>query len=46
MCGEYCREALEKTEKPDKKREELKGNVLNLKDPVSYQDGFVTSHPA
>jgi len=31
------------TEKPDKKREELKGKVLHLKDLVSYQDGSVAS---
>jgi quercetin dioxygenase-like cupin family protein len=34
---------LETTEKADKKREELKGRVLNLKDLVSYNDGTVAS---
>jgi quercetin dioxygenase-like cupin family protein len=33
----------ETTEKPDKKREELKGRVLQLKDLVSYNDGTVAS---
>ena len=30
---------LEHTDKPDKKREELKGKVLQLKDLVNYNDG-------
>ena len=34
---------LETTEKPDKKREELKGRVLHLKDLVSYNEGSVAS---
>jgi quercetin dioxygenase-like cupin family protein len=34
---------LETTEKPDKKREELKGRVLHLKDLVNYNDGTVAS---
>jgi quercetin dioxygenase-like cupin family protein len=31
------------SKKPDKKREELKGKVLNLKDLVNYADGTVAS---
>jgi len=34
---------LEIPEKHDKKREELQGKVLTLKDVVSYQDGTVAS---
>ena len=34
---------LESPEKHDKKREELQGKVLTLKDVVSYQDGTVAS---
>lgn len=30
-------------EKPDRKREELKGNVIHLKDLVGYADGTVAS---
>ncbi len=33
----------ETTQKPDKKREELRGKVLVLKDLVNYQDGTVAS---
>ena len=33
----------EKTDKPDRKREELKGRVLHLKDLVNYNDGTVAS---
>ena len=40
---EYKPETLEMTGKPDKKREELKGKVLKLKDLVNYQDGTVAS---
>ncbi len=40
---EYKPETLEMTGKPDKKRDELKGKVLKLKDLVSYQDGTVAS---
>lgn len=34
---------LEHTDKPDKKRDELKGKVLNLCDLVDYADGTVAS---
>jgi len=34
---------LEKPDKPDKKRDELKGKVLSLKDLVDYADGTVAS---
>ncbi len=34
---------LENPEKPDKKRDELKGKVLSLKDLVEYADGTVAS---
>jgi quercetin dioxygenase-like cupin family protein len=40
---EYKPEPLEMTGKPDKKREELKGKVLRLKDLVTYQEGTVAS---
>ena len=40
---EYKPETLEKTEKPDKKREELKGKVLKLAELVNYQEGTVAS---
>jgi quercetin dioxygenase-like cupin family protein len=40
---EFKPETIGMTDKPDKKREELKGKVLNLKDLVSYQDGTVAS---
>ena len=40
---EYKPETLEMDGKPDKKRDELKGKVLKLKDLVSYQDGTVAS---
>lgn len=33
----------ETPDKPDKKREELKGKVLNLKELVNYSEGTVTS---
>jgi quercetin dioxygenase-like cupin family protein len=33
----------ENPEKPDKRREELKGKVLHLKDLVSYNEGTVAS---
>jgi len=36
-------ETIEPREKPDKKREELKGKVLSLKELVDYQEGAVTS---
>jgi quercetin dioxygenase-like cupin family protein len=34
---------LETPEAPDKKREELKGKVISLKDLVNYADGTVAS---
>jgi quercetin dioxygenase-like cupin family protein len=34
---------LENTDKPDKKRDELKGKVLQLKDLVNYSPGTVAS---
>ena len=40
---EFKPEAPEKTEKPDKKREDLKGKVIRLQDLVNYQDGTVAS---
>ena len=40
---EFKPETIGITEKPDKKREELKGKVLSLKDLVDYQDGTVAS---
>jgi quercetin dioxygenase-like cupin family protein len=40
---EYKPEAPDMTGKPDKKREELKGKVLVLRDLVNYQDGTVAS---
>ncbi|HOT02731.1 MAG TPA: cupin domain-containing protein [Methanolinea sp.] len=40
---EFTPESPEKTGHPDKKREELKGKVLVLKDLVNYQDGTVAS---
>jgi len=40
---EYKMEIPDISEKPDKKREELKGKVLNLKDLVNYADGTVAS---
>jgi quercetin dioxygenase-like cupin family protein len=40
---EYKPETLDTTGKPDKKREELRGKVLRLKDLVNYQDGTVAS---
>ena len=40
---EFKPESLETTEKVDRKREDLKGKVLNLKDLVQYQDGTVAS---
>ncbi|MDD1709219.1 MAG: cupin domain-containing protein [Methanoregulaceae archaeon] len=40
---EFKPESPETTGKPDKKREEIKGKVLILKDLVNYQDGSVAS---
>jgi quercetin dioxygenase-like cupin family protein len=40
---EFKPETIGMTEKPDKKREDLKGKVLSLKDLVNYQDGTVAS---
>ncbi len=40
---EFTPESPETTGHPDKKREELKGKVLVLKDLVNYQDGTVAS---
>ena len=40
---EFKQESVEATGKADKKREELKGKVLKLKDLVNYQDGTVAS---
>ncbi len=40
---EYKPETIAKTERTDKKREELKGKVLSLKDLVDYQEGTVAS---
>ena len=40
---EFKPETLKMTEKLDKKREDLKGKVLALKDLVNYQDGTVAS---
>ncbi len=40
---EFKPESLEMTGKPDKKREELKGKVLRLKELVNYQEGTVAS---
>lgn len=40
---EFNPETLEKPDKPGKKRDELRGKVLNLKDLVEYQDGTVAS---
>jgi len=40
---EFKPESVETTGKADKKREELKGKVLKLKDLVNYQDGTVAS---
>ncbi len=40
---EYKPESIGMTEKPDKKREDLRGKVLSLKDLVAYQDGTVAS---
>jgi len=34
---------MENPDKPDKKRDELKGKVLSLKDLVNYADGTVAS---
>jgi len=34
---------LENPDKPDKKRDELKGKVLSLKDLVNYSEGTVAS---
>ncbi len=40
---EFKPESPETTDKPDKKRDDLKGKVLVLKDLVNYQDGTVAS---
>ena len=40
---EFKPETIGLTDKPDKKREELRGKVLALKDLVHYQDGTVAS---
>ncbi|HNQ29110.1 MAG TPA: cupin domain-containing protein [Methanolinea sp.] len=40
---EFKPESTEKTDKPDKKRDELKGKVLVLGDLVNYQVGTVAS---
>ncbi len=40
---EFKPETIGMTEKPDKKREDLKGKVLSLKDLVNYQEGTVAS---
>jgi quercetin dioxygenase-like cupin family protein len=40
IMAEYTRE---NPDKPDKKREELKGKVLQLKDLVNYDEGTVAS---
>ncbi|OPX70710.1 MAG: Cupin domain protein [Methanoregulaceae archaeon PtaB.Bin108] len=40
---EFKQESPETTEKPDKKRDELKGKVLVLRDLVNYQNGTVAS---
>ena len=40
---EFKPESLGMTGTPDKKRDELKGRVLTLKDLVQYQDGTVAS---
>ena len=40
---EFKPETIGMTEKPDKKREDLKGKVLSLKDLVDYQEGTVAS---
>lgn len=41
--AEFKLDNLDQNEKPDKKREEIKGKVLRLKDLVNYQDGAVAS---
>ena len=40
---EFNPDTLKKPDKHGKKREELRGKVLNLKDLVDYQDGTVAS---
>ncbi|MBP7120747.1 MAG: cupin domain-containing protein [Methanolinea sp.] len=40
---EYTQESSESTGKSDKKRDDLKGRVLALRDLVNYQDGAVSS---
>ena len=40
---EFNSDTLEKADKTGKKRDELRGKVLNLKDLVDYQDGTVAS---
>ena len=40
---EFNADSLEKPEKSGKKREDLRGKVLTLKDLVDYQDGTVAS---
>jgi quercetin dioxygenase-like cupin family protein len=41
--AEYTMGTVDPKEKQDKKREELKGKVLSLKDLVNYADGTVAS---
>lgn len=40
---EFNSDTLEKSDKTGKKRDELRGKVLTLKDLVDYQDGTVAS---
>jgi len=40
---EFNSDTLEKADKTGKKRDELRGKVLTLKDLVDYQDGTVVS---
>jgi len=40
---EFDSDTLEKSDKHGRKREELRGKVLTLKDLVDYQDGSVSS---
>jgi quercetin dioxygenase-like cupin family protein len=40
---EFEPESIGMTDRPDKKREDLKGKVLSLKDLVQYQEGSVAS---
>ena len=41
--ADYQPGAIDQKDKPDKKREDLKGKVLSLKDLVNYQEGAVAS---